>query len=297
MKKAFRSIWRIASAPIRVLGRIFHQIIKLIQYPTNKVRLFFTDTSQSTSSSLVDAFGTVVEHPSSLSSHLEVVRKHIIRSAIAVILFSIFSFYFIKPIMQFLTDPLPGGFESLIAIDITENIGAVMKVTLLCGFTIAVPYLALEAYLFYAPALKPSTRIINLLVIPLALFLFLGGMAFAFYIMLPIALPFLFDFMGLTTQPRPSSYFGFITAILFWLGLFFEFPLITSLLAWIGVIRAETLKSQWRIAVIIMAILAATITPTVDPINMGLVMGPMIILYLISILFSRLAQKLRQHSN
>jgi sec-independent protein translocase protein TatC len=171
-----------------------------------------------------------------------------------------------------------------------------MKVTLLSGFTIAIPFIAFEAYLFYAPALKPSSRITNLLVIPLSMTLFLGGMAFAYYIMLPIALPFLFDFMGLSTQPRPSSYFNFVTAILFWIGLFFEFPLIASFLARIGVIRSETLKSQWRLAIIIMAILAATITPTVDPINMGLVMGPMIILYLVSIVFTGFAQKKHQQS-
>ncbi len=297
MKNLFHSIWRIISAPFRGLWWFILQLFKLITLPIKGLQKYFTDTSQSTSQPLVEALGTVAKQPSTLISHLDALRKHILRSALVVILLSLLAFYFIKPIMDFLTQPLPGGFESLTAIDITENIGSVMKVALLCGFTLAIPYIAFEAYLFYAPALNPSSRLITLLFIPLALILFLGGMAFAYYIMLPIALPFLFNFMGLTTQPRPSSFFSFITAILFWLGLFFEFPLIASLLARIGILRSETLRAQWRIAIIIMAILAATITPTVDPINMGLVMGPMIILYLVSILFTAIAQKKRREIN
>jgi len=102
--------------------------------------------------------------------------------------------------------------------------------------------------------------------------------------------------MGVNSQPRPFSYFSFVTAILFWIGLFFEFPLIAYLLARIGVLKADTLKSQWRLAIIIMAILAATITPTVDPLNMGLVMAPMLLLYIVAILFTSIAYKRRQQT-
>ena len=297
MKYFFRAIWRVFTAPFRGLGWVFRLFINFFKRTIARLLHFFTDTSQSTSQPLGEALGTVVEQPATLLSHFTALRKHILRSAFTVVLLSLLAFYFIRPIMVFLSQPLPGGYESLTAIDITENIGSVMKVALLCGFTVAIPYLALEAYLFFAPALQPASRVENLFYIPLALILFVGGMAFAYYIMLPIALPFLFNFMGLSTQPRPSSFFGFITAILFWIGLFFEFPLVTSLLARIGILRSETLKSHWRIAVIIMALLAAMITPTVDPINMGLVMGPMIILYLISILFTGIAQKKRQQVN
>ena len=294
MKKVLKLLWRILSAPFRGLFLFFGKTYKYITRPIIKLRLFFTETSQSDNNPLGEALGTVVEHPGSLLPHLDALRKHLFRAMGAVIILSILAFYFIKPIMTFMADPLPGGLESLMAIDITENIGAVMKVALLCGFAASIPYLAFEAYLFYAPALKPSARVANLLSIPLALIFFLAGMAFSYYVILPNGLPFLFDFMGLNTQPRPSSYFSFVTAILFWIGIFFEFPLIAYHLVKIGVLKADTLKSQWRLAIIIMAILAATVTPTIDPLNMGLVMAPMLLLYLVAILFSSVASRRRQ---
>lgn len=291
MKKIFHIIGRIVTAPFRGFYIAMSRVYQFITRPFTKLKLFFTETSQSDSNPLGEALGTVVENPRTLLPHLDSLRKHIFRSMGAVFLLSILSFSFIKPILGFLANPLPGGLEILTAIDITENIGAVMKVALLCGFAASVPYLSFEAYLFFAPAIKPSSRLISLITIPFALLFFLAGMAFAYYVMLPIALPFLFDFMGLATQPRPSSYFNFITAILFWIGLFFEFPLVAALLARAGILKADALKSQWRLAIIVIAILAATITPTVDPLNMGLVMLPMLLLYLLAILFASIAQK------
>jgi sec-independent protein translocase protein TatC len=99
--------------------------------------------------------------------------------------------------------------------------------------------------------------------------------------------------MGLTTQPRPSSYYNFVTTIMFWIGVTFEFPLVIYLLANLGLVKAKNLASQWRIAIVVIAVLAAAITPTVDPVNMGLVMIPMIVLYFISIGLAYFAQRNR----
>jgi len=188
---------------------------------------------------------------------------------------------------------MQGSIEKLVAIDPTENIGTVMRVTLLSGFTIALPYTIFEIWLFIAPALKVSSRIKGLIAIPAAIFMFVGGMSFAYYIMLPTALPFLFNFMGLTTQPRPSSYYNFVTAIMFWIGVTFEFPLAIYIFASLGLVKARSLAAQWKFAIVIIAVIAAIITPTVDPVNMGLVMAPMIILYFISIGLAFLAQRKR----
>jgi sec-independent protein translocase protein TatC len=116
-------------------------------------------------------------------------------------------------------------------------------------------------------------------------------MAFAYFVMLPAALPFLLNFMGIATIPRPSSYIKFVTGIMFWLGVAFEFPLVIYLLARLGLVRAEMLQQQWRLAIVIIAIVAAVITPTVDPVNMSLVMGPMIVLYFLSIFLAKIAQR------
>jgi sec-independent protein translocase protein TatC len=78
---------------------------------------------------------------------------------------------------------------------------------------------------------------------------------------------------------------------MFWIGLFFEFPIVIFVLAAIGLIKAKTLLNQWRLAIVIISIIAAMITPTVDPLSMSLVMGPMIILYALSTGLAFIAQR------
>jgi sec-independent protein translocase protein TatC len=104
--------------------------------------------------------------------------------------------------------------------------------------------------------------------------------------MLPSAIPFLTNFMGITTQVRPENYFGFITRLMFWIGVCFELPLIIMFLAKLKIVTSKQLLSGWRYAVVTMAMIAAAVTPTVDPINMGLVMAPLMVLYVISIILA-----------
>jgi sec-independent protein translocase protein TatC len=111
--------------------------------------------------------------------------------------------------------------------------------------------------------------------------------------MLPVALPFLLNFMGITTVPRPANYIRFVTGLLFWIGMSFQFPLIIYAMAAIGMVRARMLLEGWRIAIVIIAVVAAAVTPTVDPVNMGLVMAPMILLYFLSIGLAAFAERTR----
>jgi sec-independent protein translocase protein TatC len=166
-----------------------------------------------------------------------------------------------------------------------------MKVSLLSGFTLAFPLLIFEIWLFAAPGLKRGERIFSLIAIPFALAFFVGGMAFAYYIMLPVALPFLLSFQGIQAIPRPYSYFPFVTNMLFWLGVGFEFPLAILVLARLGVVHYKDLAKQWRIAIVIIAVAAAAVTTTVDPVNMGIVMVPLAVLYFLSIGFAFIAEK------
>ena len=114
-------------------------------------------------------------------------------------------------------------------------------------------------------------------------------MVFAYLELLPPALKFLINFMGITVNPRPASYISFVTGVLFWIGVAFEFPLVIYVLTAMGLVKPHTLIKQWRIAIVVIAVLAAAITPTTDPVNMALVMGPMIMLYFIGIGLSYLA--------
>jgi len=119
-------------------------------------------------------------------------------------------------------------------------------------------------------------------------------MVFAYFIMLPTALDFLLNFQGIQTQLRPSTYFNFITRVLFWVGVSFEFPLVIYIVAALGWVDAKTLLKQWRLAVILIAVVAALVTPTIDPFNMAIVMAPLILLYFLGILLAVVAQRGRK---
>jgi sec-independent protein translocase protein TatC len=80
---------------------------------------------------------------------------------------------------------------------------------------------------------------------------------------------------------------------MFWIGIAFQFPLIIYVLARVGLVRATVLIQNWRLAVVVIAVLSAAITPTIDPVNMGLVMGPMIVLYFLGILLAKIAERSR----
>ncbi len=289
MRKLLTALWKIITAPFRFIGRVVGGFVNAVNNGLHEINAFFKE-EELDDVPIGETLSTTIENPSALLPHLNALRKHLLRAVLAIIITTGLSFLFIEQILAFLAKPMAGGITELVAIDVTENIGTVFRVVLLSGFTIALPYIIFEIWLFIAPALKIKSRIKGLIAIPAGLLLFVGGMAFAFFIMLPTALPFLFNFMGLTTQPRPSSYYNFVTTIMFWIGVAFEFPLAIYLLAGLGIIKAKTLASQWRLAIVLIAIIAAVITPTVDPVNMGLVMAPMIVLYFISIGLAYFAQ-------
>jgi sec-independent protein translocase protein TatC len=219
---------------------------------------------------------------------VEALRGHLLRAVLGIAVGVGISAAFTDKMIKFLAVPI-GGLKSLQIIEVTESVGVFMTVALLAGVAISLPYVVFEFWLFAAPGLKPRERLFGLVGIPLAAIFFIGGMAFTYYLLLPSALPFLLNFEGFKAQIRPESYFSFVTGLLFWIGIAFEFPLVIYVLTAIGLVRPQVLAKQWRIAVVIIAIAAAAITPTVDPVNMGLVMLPMTGLYFISIFLSFIA--------
>lgn len=290
MRKLLRSFWYFITTPVRFITRVMRRIKTSFRHGSQSIASYFKE-EELDDTPIAESLSATIENPKALLPHLNALRKHLFRAIIAIVIATAISFLFVHNILSFLAAPMAGGMDELVAIDVTENVGTVMRVTLLSGFTIALPYVIFEIWLFIAPALRVRSRIKGLIAIPTAIFLFVGGMAFAFFVMLPTALPFLFNFMGLSTQPRPSSYYNFVTLIMFWIGITFEFPLVIYLLANLGLITSKSLRSQWRLAIIVIAILAAAITPTVDPVNMGLVMAPMIILYFVSIGLASIAER------
>lgn len=275
MRNLFRLIKYIITAPFRWFNRTL-----------SNVRVFLQEEPEDTP--IGDSFQKAIDNPNEILYHLNDLRKHLFRAVAFLAVTTALSFAFTSQIIDFLAQPI-GGIGELVAIDPTEPIGVFMRVALMSGFAIAFPYIALELWLFAAPGLSRRSRIFGLVAIPIATLFFLGGMAFAYFVMLPTALPFLLNFMGLQTVPRPSSYLRFVTSVVFWIGIAFEFPLVIYVLALLGFVSSSMLIKQWRLAIVIIAIAAAMITPTIDPVNMALVMGPMIVLFFLSILLAALA--------
>jgi len=286
----FRLLFWIISLPFRLAGRLLAWLFQPVveRMKGGKIYRFFTDTPEDRPA--LDALNNAVDNPQQILDQLDEVRKHLIRALGWLALGVLISFSFAEPFLAYLAAPV-GGLGKLQAISVTEEIGVFMRVALLAGIAFASPFIALEVWLFAAPGLMPKARLKGLLAIPAALALFVGGAAFTYYVMLPVALPFLLNFLGIEARPTASNYFTFSTGLMFWIGVAFEFPLVIYALSSMGIVKPKMLLDHWRIAVIAIAILSAAITPTVDPVNMALVMLPMSLLYLLSVLASWIANR------
>ena len=286
MKKLLRALWRVITFP-------FVLVFNIIAFPFRMIRKAyrFLNTDLDEDRPLIDTFSSIATEPQareSLWDHVEALRMHLLRIVIALAIGVGISFYFTIPLMEFLATPVD-GLQNLQAIEVTEEIGVFMRVALTSGIAIMLPYIVFELWLFVAPGLRPRERKMGLVGIPLAIILYLGGMAFTFFVLLPAALPFLGNFTSIAQFWTAREYFKFVTGLMLWIGLFFEFPLVIYILTSIGLVKPYVLVQQWRLAVVIIAVVAAAVTPTVDPVNMGLVMLPMTLLYFISIGLSYIA--------
>ena len=224
-----------------------------------------------------------------IMGHLRELRNVLIKCAIALAFTSAIAFVFTTPILQFLIAPYGNVLET---IDPTENVTTYFRVALVAGAVLAMPFLVYFIWTFIAPGLEAKEKRYVRFIVPGATILFLIGVAFAWFFMLPAAIRFLSDFEPdiFKTSWRASAYIPFVTSLMFWIGVAFELPLVVFFLAKLKIVTAAQLLKWWRFAVVGAAIVAAVITPTVDPFNMALVMGPLILLYFLSIFMARLAR-------
>lgn len=285
MKNILKALWRVITFPFWLIYNILASPFRLI---SKSIQFLNTEPEDRP---LIDTFTNLVSEEQARSSfwdHIEELRAHLLRMVIGLVIGVGISFYFTLPLMGYLSRPV-GGLEKLQAIQVTEEIGVFMRVALTSGIALMLPYIAFEIWLFAAPGLKAKEKKNTLFGIPLAAILFLTGMAFTFYVLLPSALPFLGGFTKIAQNWTAGEYFGFITGLMIWIGLFFEFPLVVYILTSVGLLQPSLLAKQWRVAIVVIAIIAAAVTPTVDPVNMSLVMLPMSLLYFISIGLSYIA--------
>jgi len=224
----------------------------------------------------------------SIWDHLEELRKRLLVAILALVAAAGLAFYFAPNLLDILANPV-GGLEKLHVIRVTENISVTMKVSLLGGLILAMPVIVYELLAYILPALQKNEKRWLYFGVPSASLLFLGGVMFAYYVMLPVAIPFLTSFLDTQSSIILSDYIDFVTNLLFYIGLSFEIPLIVFVLAKFKLITARQLLKQWRIAILVIAAIAAVATPTTDPVNMAILMVPLFFLYWFSVLLAALA--------
>ncbi len=224
--------------------------------------------------------------------HLDEFRRRLIVVSVALLITTILSFVFAQQLVEILAVPI-GGLHKLESIDVTENINVFMRVALLGGVILSLPIILYEMIAFIVPGLTNTEKRALVFSLPIASILFLAGMAFAYFIVLPNTIPFLIGFLGIPTAPRPQTYFSFVSRLIFGIGLSFELPVIIAILARLGILDAPFLIKNFRFAIVLIAIIAAVITPTPDPLNMGLVMMPLVLLYGLGIISAKILYRPR----
>ncbi len=226
----------------------------------------------------------------SVWDHVGELRKRLLWAMGAMVLGVAASFFGLATtFIEWLALP-GGGMENFVAIEVTESFNVFMRISLLSGFIMALPVIVWQILGFVVPGLYDNERRWVFSAIPIATLLFVAGVAFSYFVMLPTAIPFLRGFLEVTPMWRLANYINFATNMMFWIGLSFEMPLVIFMLAKFGVVKWRMLLNQWRFAVVIIAVLAAMITPTVDPVNMAILMVPLFAIYLLSVLFAAFAR-------
>ncbi len=222
--------------------------------------------------------------------HLNEFRIRLTWAVGGLVVTTIISFAFAERLLDLLIKPYG---EQLQTLSPTEGIETYFKVALMSGAIIAMPWILYQFWLFISPGLHGHEKRYVYVFVPSATFLFLLGVAFAWFVLLPAAILFLSDFMQeiFWAQWTSNEYIGFATTFLFWMGLSFLLPLVFYFLARVGIITSRTLREHWRIAIVGIAVLAAAVTPSIDPMTMLLTMVPLVLLYGLSIVLASIGQK------
>src|SRR6184192_2881453 len=224
----------------------------------------------------------------SLIQHLGELRDRLIFSAIALVATTVISFIAATDIIRALLIPVDCTWfriatqsifppnvsfsiglvcdqtpQKLLALSPTENFTTFMRVSLFSGIALAMPVILYEIYAYVDPALLPNERrFIRWSGLPV-LGLFLGGMAFCYFILLPNSIKFLISFGSdvIENQLRASDYISFVTTFILGVGLVFEVPVIIYTLVRVGVVQRSFLAKQRRYVVLLVFVIGAIVTP------------------------------------
>jgi len=237
----------------------------------------------------------------SLVQHLGELRDRLMFTAIALVVTTAIAFFFATQLIRILIIPVDCTFipaytcheppTTLISLSPTENFTTYFRVALFAGIALAMPVILYEIYAYVDPALLPKERrFIRFMGLPV-IGLFIAGMLFCYFVLLPNAIKFLINFGSdvIHNELRAADYISFVTIFIFGMGLIFEVPVAIFALVKVHVITRQWLAKQRRYAVLVAFLIAAVITPTPDPFNQTLVAVPMYLLFELGLFVARFA--------
>lgn len=241
-----------------------------------------------------------------LMAHLSELRGRILKSVIAIAVAFFVAWTFHVELYDFLIMPIrdamaDNGLFSIKALQITESIAVYIRLALFGGIFLASPVIFYQIWAFVAPGLKDGERATVVPVITASVVFFVAGAAFCYLVVLPFMTDFLIQLTlegeGLTLEPTLQSTFSYALWLLLAFGLVFELPVFMYFLSALGLVTAAGLLSFYRYWIVIAFIIGAILTPTPDPINQGLMSGPLVVLYGLGIGIAWLVERDRRASS
>ncbi|HUF50840.1 MAG TPA: twin-arginine translocase subunit TatC [Longimicrobiales bacterium] len=234
--------------------------------------------------------------------HLEELRWRILWSLLALVVGTIIGFivsirYDLLSVLKRPLDPYLDG-EALVSLTMTGPFMMTFKLALTIGIILAVPVVVYQIWAFLAPALSKRERRTIMPALGLGAVLFAIGVATAYMYVLPMTLKFLEGFQTPSMQLMPTAdkYFSFVISLLVAFGVVFELPVVVMILATLGLVTSKFLASKRRHAIAAMTVLAALITPGDAVTAMVFMMGPLILLYELGILLTKLVERGRRRA-
>jgi sec-independent protein translocase protein TatC len=224
----------------------------------------------------------------SLVEHLDELRTRLIVCAAAFGVALALCFWQNHLLLEIASGPLPGDHKELLTFGVTEPLTTTLSVAAYGAIVLSLPVVLYQIYAYVLPAFSETERRVALPIMLMAPILFLAGVAFAYFIVMPAAVGFLLDFNDgqFNIQVRARDYYSFFSTTMLAGGLVFQLPLAILAVTRLGIVSVEQLSANRRYAYLAIAVLAAAL-PGVDPISMLIEMVPLLALYELSILLAR----------
>ena len=257
------------------LNSVIEQKKRLAQQQVEQDALLQQDTYTETEAKLMQEASSM-----SVVDHLSELRTRLVIAIVAIIIGTLGAYYYVEDILQILVAPA----GKLYYTKPTEAFFTYMKISLVAGCIVSSPVWFYQIWAFIVPALSKGEKRVTFMVVPTAVVLFVVGVLFSYYLVLPMAIQFFIGFGTDELQPLFSigQYIDFVIAFILPFGITFELPLILIALGILGILSSDRLREYRKMFILLAFIIGAAISPTPDMLSQTMIAGPMILLYEIS---------------